>query len=346
MKELPAGEPIKNDHYISQALLRRFTNDDGKFMRCWVRAKQGKGVWSPAVPSNTFSHDNYNAIKTLNENDRNVDKFFSVVENNITEILATLDSVEGRKFIETTPQAYNNLCWYCAFLYTLSPLYKAACPLVFLTNLNQEIAAGGGKLIDNYMLMQPTALRCFQKGIAMGRKIVFTSENYLNLVHRVQLHRECQGFAALLRKSAKFSVLESHINLPLSDSTFVGVKSSPTELMFVLPVKPLALMTVVIPKGPHLVTGETKIYGGRLRLEAAEYTVDSICLTAQKSLISKVKIDDVAERRARCGAKWPEFKHIKNPDEVLGAGLKDYSGEFRLRIVTKEAYDKFEASLY
>lgn len=275
------------------------------------------------------------------EVDNSLEQVFGQVERDLPISLAALDDASTRKETDLPEEVYKNICWYCAFLHTLSPYFKAKAPIDFLDDLNRQLLDEHGDLLDTYLAMPKDEILRLKSEILNGKRVIFKSDNYLQLLHRIQFKRVCKEmYYQLFRGFTKWTVSISPINLPISD---IAILEIPTEkaMMYGLPISPSLLLLGYAPKGLNTVNIQSKIYGETMTLEMARTWVELVCLSAQVTLASKIIIPDVLEQRKRATEKGHRFNNVKRAESIIKSGIKDFSGGFSFHVVTNDEYLQF-----
>src|SRR5450756_189324 len=105
----------RNDHYVSQVLLRRFT--DKKRLQKYT-LKYGK--WSPSAPKSIFSELGYNQLLAFDKFNNDLDARLKALEDTLPLTLDALDNAAKVKESKLYPEIYERMCSYCAFIWNLS----------------------------------------------------------------------------------------------------------------------------------------------------------------------------------------------------------------------------------
>ncbi len=271
------------------------------------------------------------------EIDNSLENTFKGVEDDFPKTLTALDNVQIDKYTILPDDIYNNLAWYCAFLHCLSPFAKAKAPCDFLNDLNSQLREGSGDLLDDYLKMPLDEKIALRAEIQNGKKIIFISENYSQLLHRVQFKRGCRQFFNYFRFHTKWVVATSKHEFPISDIALVEVPLE-NEVVYGLPISPNKLLLGMLPIPLNPPSTIINIVASAIPDAQAENWIDTICLTAQLTLASKQRMEDVIERRKRCESNGNRFHILKNPEVVLAAGTKDFSSDFYFKAVTPKEY--------
>ncbi len=107
------------------------------------------------------------------------------------------------------------------------------------------------------------------------------------------------------------------------------------------PIGPRLLLKGQIELGKQSNSSETIIKGDTLSVEEAALWFEAICLSAVTELVCKERIPDVPAARSRAKAKGIAFTKIVNPDLGISAGLKNFTSNFGLIVVSSDEYVKF-----
>jgi hypothetical protein len=326
-----------NEHYISQVLLRRFTVA-GR-LQCY-RVQTDK--WKRESPQNVFSEFGYNQLLVDGQVDNTLEQAFSKVETHLPKTLEALEVAANKPSTELSSGIYENLCWYCAFLKRISPYAKAAAPADFVVQIDQELKNGRVDTLRDVLNFPETIIQHFQKQYALGHQIIIDSENFLQLVYRIQFRLGYARDYSMFRYNTKWTICNSQIELPLSDMGLVQLQISVHKAVFyVLPIGPKLLLKGQINWGQQTSSSQTLMTGANLTSVEAEYWFDAICLSAVNELVSSRVIPDILAVRARAKTKGITFIKIVDPDTVISAGLKNFTANFGFRFVSTEEYVKF-----
>lgn len=125
------SERHQNQHYVSRVLLKRFT-DAGHLQRFNMQEKK----WRRISPKKVFSGLGYTQLMAYGATDNSVEESFQKVETALPETLKVLDEAAKQSGSTTIDKArYENLCWYCAYLWRNSPFAKAVAAFEFVYQL-------------------------------------------------------------------------------------------------------------------------------------------------------------------------------------------------------------------
>jgi hypothetical protein len=335
IESVMSENPFQNQHYISRALIKRFSTN-GIVQKYYVKYDN----WGQAGLRNTFSSDGYTQMLSQGKVDNTLEKTFSKVEALLPETLAALDSAAKRNKTALREELYKNFCWYLAFLQCLSPFFKAKSPVDFLDDLHRELIDGSGDILDVRLSMSLEEKKYFRHWILNGQKLIIDSKNYLQLLHRVQFNRVCRVYYNRFRFITDWHLCRSPIELPLSDMAITEMRF-PLIHWYSLPIAPRLLLVGRIPQPEKLPSNQSMVYGVDLPLPNAENWKDLICLQARLALISKTQFPDAYERKLRAIRAGHAFANITEIDKVLAAGTADFIDEFSFKIVSVEEYKAF-----
>jgi hypothetical protein len=131
---------FQNQHYVSEVLTKRFTNSEKRLHRYYVEHRK----WRTTGPGKIFSHPGYTQMLADGEIDNSLERTFNIVETHLPDTLLALDDAATRAVTKFSDKNYSNMAWYCGFLYTLSPFFKALATVDFLEELNLQVSIGSG----------------------------------------------------------------------------------------------------------------------------------------------------------------------------------------------------------
>src|SRR5271170_7579387 len=103
---------FQNQHYVSQVLLRRFA-EKGFLQRFDIRWNK----WKRISPRQVFSKLGYTQLIAYGETDDSLEKSFKKIEDIFPTTLNALDEAAGKNNSELPVSIYENLFWYCAYLW-------------------------------------------------------------------------------------------------------------------------------------------------------------------------------------------------------------------------------------
>jgi hypothetical protein len=83
----------RNDHYVSQVLLRRFTTDNGRLQKYTLK----HGKWSQSAPRSIFSEIGYNQLLAFGKFNADLDDRLKELEDTLPVTLAALDNAANAK---------------------------------------------------------------------------------------------------------------------------------------------------------------------------------------------------------------------------------------------------------
>lgn len=328
-----SGE-VENQHYISRLILRRFINK-GTLKRYWVH----HGTWGN-VGLDAFSNHGYTQLILDGKIDNTLETEFNKVEVIMNNALREIDTAINGAKIDLSVKHYRGMCLYLAFLHCLSPFFKASCPEDFLHDLHVQIINGNGDLLNAFKLT-PIEIAEFKEAILNGQKLIIDSNNFLQFLHRIQFNRLLKTvYYYKFRHFTTWHVCRSPIDLPLSDVAITPILA-PLIHLYSLPISPRLLLVGRIPQEASNGSSLTTVHFVDLPLRNAENWKDLICLQARAELVSKEKIADIKERRARAAKEGHAFANIKNIAQVKNAGTIDNISELRLKLVTQKEFEAF-----
>lgn len=338
------NELNNNQHYITESFVKkRFGNDDGFVQRYDVLHDTWK---TNASPQFVFSGVGYTQFLEEGEPvDNSLETSFSKLENQLQFILPALDEAAEKKTVTLTEDLYKDFCFYCAYLWYLSPFAKAKAPANFVIGLDLALKNGNLNYLRELQIAEDE-IQKMQKQHSEGYQFILKGQNYLQYAFRGEFIRHCKDKAAIFRYKTKWTVYNSPIDieLPISDIALVDYPESKKATLFILPISPHRVLIGRLELGspPPFHTTDTIVYGNNLTTEAAEDVLDIICLSAIKAIVCKNKMD-IGAIRERAKRKGIAFTKIKNLDDVLSAGSKvfDRKKEFRLIPVSKDEYVRY-----
>jgi Protein of unknown function (DUF4238) len=324
----------QRQHYVSQVLLRRFA-DFGRLQVFDI----GTEKWKRLPPKKIFCQAGYTQLLANGQVDNTLEREFGKVEKQLPRTLAALDAAAKRPDLTLPLEIYANLCWYCAFLWRISPFAKAKAPVDFVMQMNQDLEHGRCDLLRQVVGLSENDIKAIQKAHTEGKKLIIDSKDFLQLIYRVQFVLRCKEDFVLFRHYTKWAVWNSPIELPISDIALVQVSFKGANV-FVLPIAPHLLLAGTIKTGTQQKSDGTVIKSNTFSTEDAQYWADAICYSAQVTLASKSIIPDVPAMRKRAETQV-NFTKIVNPESIVSAGVTDFSGIFGVRLVDKSDFVKF-----
>jgi len=335
------NEIDNNQHYITESFIKKRFGVNGFVNRYDVKY----GGWKTnASPQFIFSSDGYTQFLEAGQPvDNSLEKSFNNLENELRVILPILDDATTRTATPVDEGIFNNLCFYCAYLWYLSPFAKAKAPANFVMQVDLCLKHGNTNFLRAINLSDER-IKTMQQQYADGYRFILQGENYLQYAFRGEFVRNCRDKAAMFRYLTKWTVYNSPIELPIADIALVDYPESKNVTLFMLPISPQRVLIGRLVGGtpPPPPMTNTILYGADLTVEAAEDVLDVISLSALKAIVCQNKMD-IAAIRDRAKKKKISFTKINNLDDVLSAGRKvfDRSKSFDLVAVTKEEYIKY-----
>jgi hypothetical protein len=327
---------LQNQHFVSQVLLRRFASS-GRLQVFDIATEK----WKKVSPRKTFSYAGFTQMLANGQVDNTLEDEFCKVETHLPNTLAALDNASQQPTTVLPLDVYTNLCWYCAFLWRISPFAKAKAPVDFVCQLNMDLDHGRTDLLKQVVGLSENDIVAIKREYAQGKKVVIDSKDYLQLIYRVQFVLRCKEDYVLFRHYTKWAVWNSPIELPISDIALVQVYlQTPKTNVFVLPIAPRLLLVGTIKTGTQQKSDDTIIKSYTFKPDEAEYWLDAICLSAQATLASQNIIPNVPAIRKRA-TREVNFTKIVNPESIISAGVTDFNGAFGVRLVNSDEYVKF-----
>ena len=184
----------QNQHFVSKVLLKRFTVS-GRLQCYNVQTDK----WKPEPPKNVFSEFGYNQLVVSDQIDNTLEAAFSKVERPLPKTLKALDEAANKPLSALSPAAYENMCWYCAFLNRISPFAKAAAPFDFLKQIELELQNGKSDTLRDVLNWPEERIETFRKEHSLGRRIIIDSKDFLQLVYRIQFRLQCRDDYMMFR---------------------------------------------------------------------------------------------------------------------------------------------------
>jgi hypothetical protein len=315
-------------------LLRRFANS-GRLQLFDIKTER----WKRLPPKKIFCQGGYTQLLANGLVDNTLEIEFGKVEKRFPETLAALDGAAKKPQTTIPLDVFTNLCWYCAFLWRISPFAKAKAPIDFVMQMNKDLEHGRSDLLRQVVGLSENDIKAIQKAHAEGKKLIIDSQDFLQLIFRVQFVLRCKEDFVLFRHYTKWAVWNSPIELPISDIALVQVSFKEANV-FVLPIAPHLLLAGTIKTGTQNKSDETVVKSNTFNVEDAQYWADAICYSAQATLASKNIIPDVPTMRKRA-EKQVNFTKIVNPESIVTAGETDFSGIFGVRLVRNSEFVRF-----
>jgi hypothetical protein len=328
-----------NEHFVSQVLLRRFT-ENGHLHRYHVPTNQ----WRRLSPKKVFSSHGYNQLLVFGQVDHTLEQAFSRVETPLPKTLAALDTAAGQPITELPVDVFENLCWYCAFLWRISPFAKAAAPADFVFQLDKDLEVGRLEILREVLGYPERICQLYRRQHALGYKVVINSQNFLQLIYRIQFRLKYGEDFNKFRHFTKWTLCRSPIDLPIADVALTQLHFLTEQekvTFYGLPLGPRLLLKGQMPMGRQESSSATTVKGATMTQVEAEYWQEALCLSAVSELVSTHPIPDILEIRARARAKGIAFTKITDPDAVIHAGQLNYAGNFGLVVVPPEQFVKF-----
>ena len=290
-------------------------------------------------PKKTFYHIGYTQLLADGQVDNTLEKELGKIERQLPTTLAALDDVAKKTQVTLPPAVYTNLCWYCAFLWRISPFAKAKAPVDFVMQMNKDLEHGKTDLLRQVVGLSENDIVAIQRAHADGKKLIIESKDFLQLIYRIQFVLRCKEDFVVFRHYTKWVVYHSPVELPISDIALVQVGFK-NVTVYLLPIASHLLLAGTIKTGTQTKSDETVIKSNTLPNDEAQEWADTIAYSAQTTLACKNKILDILEMRKRAEKKV-NFTKIVNPASIISAGVTDFSGVFGVRLVEKNEFVKF-----
>jgi hypothetical protein len=328
----------QNQHFVSQVLLRRFASR-GHLQVFDVET----GQWRQNVsPKKTFAHGGYTQLLANGQIDNSLETEFGKVETKLPITLAALDAAAQKSKTELPTDIYENFCWYCAFLWRLSPFAKAKAPADFVFQMNLDLEQGKTNLLKDVVGLSESDIAAIKIEHAQGKKVIIDSKDFIQLIYRIQFTLRCKEDFVWFRHFVKWKLWNSTIDFPISDMAVVqSYWEAHKTNVYILPISPRLLLIGTISAGTHNSSDETFIQGGSLDLGATEYLLETICLSAITSLASQHVMPDIQAIRARAIKSGINYTKIVNTESLITAGTTDFNGAFGVRLVSRDEFKKF-----
>jgi hypothetical protein len=326
-----------NEHYVSQVLLRRFT-ENGHLHHFHLPT----GKWRRLSPKKVFSGFGYNQLQVFGQVDHTLEQAFSKVESPLPITFAALEKAADNPTTELTADIYENLCWYCAFLWRVSPFAKMAAPVEFVVQLNMDLENNRLDTLREVLGYPERICQFYRCQRAMGYKVIINSQNFLQLIYRIQFRLKYGDDYTKFRYFTKWTICRSPIDLPIADVALTQIPVNTEKVVvYGLPISPRLLLKGQMAMGEQPSSLATTVKGATMSQAEAEIWYEALCLSAVNELVSKRAIPDVLEVRARARSNGIAFTKITDPDAIIAAGQFNFSGNFGLAVVPPEVYVKF-----
>ena len=331
-----------NQHYISQCLIRRFAKPNGTIES--YNIKYGK--WKTTGPGGIFSELGYNQLLAFGDFNNDLDDRLKTLEDTLPETLKAIDDAATRDESKLDSNIYEHLCWYCSFLWEMSPAQKAMAPVTFIAQTTLDFQHGKSTLLKA-IGMTDDSIAALQRLVTNGSKLRITGKNYQQLVYRLQFAQTIKYTYLQFRHSTKWTIYRSPIELPLGDMALIKYhQPKPNVMMTVLPLSPALVLIGICPMTEVKNTNETTLYGREMVNAEAEYIRGVICLSALFAIAAPTRFGDIKAIR-NDAAKTTQFAEIVDLDSALAAGQTPIMSEmdFLISPTTTEEYVKFVHSV-
>lgn len=320
-----------NQHFITESFVKKRFGIKGLVQRYDVKHNWWRKNASPRF---IFSGKGYTQfLEVGQEVDNSLEASFSNLESHLKSILPALDYASQRKKTKLSETEFNNLCFYCAYLWYLSPFAKAKAPANFVMELDMNLKHGNWDYLRQRGMPEDN-IKQMKAQYEKGYQFILQGDNYLQFVFRDQFIRKCRNQAGYFRYRTKWTVYNSPVELPISDIALIDYPESKSVTLYILPIAPdrvlIGRFQHSLPPPYH--SEDTIVYGGTLTVEAAEDVLDVICGSAVKELVCKNKMD-VKAFRERAKQKKVGFTKINNLEDVLSAGSKVFDRKKDLLLV-------------
>jgi len=331
-----------NQHYITESFVKKRFGTDGFVKRYDVKWDKWK---LNASPQFVFSGKGYTQLLIDGEPVENsLEESFSKLESRLKCILPVLDRAAKNGAAKFNERLYRDFCFYCSYLWHLSPYAKAKATPEYVHQLDIDLKHGNVKHLQDLQVSEANIVM-MQKLHADGYKFIIQGQNYMQWVFRTQFVRNTNKQAGIFRHFVQWKVYNSPIELPISDIALVDYpERGNAATLFILPLSPHLVLVGKLEYGtpmPYYST-DTVIHGDTLSPETAEDILDVICLSGIKAIACKNKMD-IAAYRERAKQKKIGFTKITDLEAVLSASTKTFNPEkdFRLIQTNTEGFVKF-----
>lgn len=252
------------------------------------------GEWKEKSTKRTLSARGWNQLIVSGQVDDSLETGFSKVESSMPAVFEALENAARLPSTQLPQAVYENMCWYCTFLHGTSPFAKAKAAVDFIMQVDSELGKGKGDSLRDVLNMPEATIDKCRKAHSSGRRIIIDSEDYLQLVYRIQFRRSYQGNFSKFRYVVRWTICNSPIELPISDMALVDIpRNDRTAVYFILPVGPHLLLKGLIECGPQQPSSQTTIKTENLTTAEAEDWLDVMCLSAVTELVCSRRIYDV-----------------------------------------------------
>jgi hypothetical protein len=335
------NETDNNQHYITESFVKKRFGQNGFVQRYDIKHNSWK---ENASPQFVFSGRGYTQLLVKGEEvDNSLEKSFSDLENKLQFILPALDNAATCRSTTIQEELYKDFCFYCAYLFHLSPFAKAKAPADFVMQLDMDLRHHNLTLLRELQFTDNAIAMMLTKH-SEGYKFIIKGENYLQLVFRLQFVKNCRYRAMHFRNYTKWTVYNSPVELPISDIALIDIPESKAAQLFILPICPHRVLIGRSECGspPPFYTTDSILYGNTLPDDAAEHVLEIICLSAIKAIACKNQMD-IRGIRQRAKDRKVSFTKISDLDAVLSAGMKtiDIEKDFSLVPVPNEEFVEY-----
>jgi hypothetical protein len=328
-----------NQHYISQALIRRFSNN-GTIQKYTLKY----GKWKTSSPKSVFSGFGYNQLVAFGQSNNEVEEMLKPLEDTLPETLSALDDAAKAKETVLDSEIYKRMCSYCAFLWEMSPFIKLAAPFHFVQQLMFDLNVGNIDFLDALGYRDEDIEKIIQHH-AKGGKFIITGKNYRQLAYRLQFPKQLASLYNAYRYSTKWTVARSPIELPIGDMALIKYDLPDLKIIrSILPISSNATLIGECPTGKLIQPStNTIVYGTKLTKEGAEYVRNVICQGAVLTVSSNTRIGNINEWRKR---PVVNIMQPQNVEEVIKSGFSEIvlPQEFLLTPASSDDYVKWAHS--
>jgi hypothetical protein len=333
--------PLQNQHYVSQVLLRRFIDSSGFLKRFSLR----RGEWNDRQSTRSvFSSRGYTQLIINGTVNNCVEDAFGVQESNVPIILHALDDAATREgTTDLGEDVFGKLCFYCAFLWSLSPFVKAVAPQELVRWINLELEKGKTDTLKELSISEAD-IATLQGYHSKGKKIIIeVTQSNRQALHRVFAQKARKFMYVELRACTDWSICRSPLELPISDVAFARYHLKPGDVKaYYLPVSPhLVVLGKTHVGAPFPKTLETKVQTVDVPANVAEDFRDAICLSAITAVACKSRLDDIPARRQRAKESGLGIPEINDLESILSAGEENFNGQLNFLASSDEDYEKF-----
>ena len=182
MNEKNANNELNNNqHYITDSFVKKRFGNDGFVHRYDVQHNSWKNNASPQF---IFSGAGYTQFLEEGQPvDNTLEISFSNLENKLQFILPALDEAAEKKTVTISEDLYKDFCFYCAYLWYLSPFAKAKAPANFVIELDLALKHGNLNYLRELQIAEDE-IHKMQEQYSAGYQFILKGENYLQYAFR------------------------------------------------------------------------------------------------------------------------------------------------------------------